>query len=54
MQNRLDGKYIYEYGVMKNHLSKEKCDDWLYRNMSSYSKYVYMHIHKDREKPESA
>lgn len=44
-QKRADGQYIYEYDVMNNHLSKEKCDDWLYKNMGPKSAYVYMHIH---------
>ena len=41
------GEYAYEVQVLKNHLSKEKCDDFLYRNIKSDSDYVYMHTHKE-------
>lgn len=44
-----DGEYAYEMGVLKNHLSKAKCDDFIYRNAGSSSRYVYMHCHKDEE-----
>ncbi len=47
-QKRLDGQYAYEERVIWNHLSKEKCDDWLYRNMKSTSRYVYMHMHNEK------
>jgi len=41
------GLFVYELDVLKNHLSKEKCDNWLYKNMSSNSQYVYMHGHAE-------
>lgn len=40
-----DGKYVYEYDVLKNHLSKEKCDKWLLINATDNSKIIYMHQH---------
>ena len=43
------GQYIYEYRVLKTHLSKEKCDEWLLENMNEHSEYVYLHQHKERE-----
>ena len=43
------GEYAYEVQVLQNHLSKEKCDNWLYANMSGNSEYVYLHCHEDRE-----
>lgn len=43
------GQYCYEKDVILNHLSKEKCDKFLYDNMGNNSKYEYMHIHIDRE-----
>ena len=43
------GQYAYEYRVLKTHLSKEKCDEWLLENMSEHSEYVYMHQHQDRK-----
>lgn len=44
------GQYVYEYRVLKTHLSKEKCDEWLLKNMGNHSKYVYLHQHKEEEK----
>lgn len=43
------GQYVYEYRVLKTHLSKEKCDEWLLENMGEHSEYVYMHQHQDRK-----
>lgn len=43
------GIYPYEYNVLKNHLSKKKCDDFLAENAGIRSKYVYMHGHVERE-----
>lgn len=42
------GQFAYEYRVKNSHLSKKQTDDWLYRNMSSQSEYVYLHCHKER------
>ena len=42
------GIYSYEKDVIKNHLSKQKCDDFLYENMGENSKYIYMHQHEER------
>lgn len=41
------GEYCHEWDVLKNHLSKEKADDWLYRNIGPNSRYVYLHGHVD-------
>lgn len=46
------GEYIYEHRVMKTHLSKEKCDQWLLENMGAHSEYVYIHQHIDKEAEE--
>lgn len=43
------GQYIYEYRVLKTHLSKEQADEWLLENMSENSQYVYLHQHIDKE-----
>ena len=43
------GIYSYEKDVIKNHLSKQKCDEFLYENMGENSKYIYMHQHEERE-----
>jgi len=54
IQQRIEDKkaadptgYIYEYEVLKNHLSKQKADEWLSRNMGPHSQFVYMHCHED-------
>ena len=41
------GEYCHEWDVLKNHLSQEKANDWLYRNMGFKSKYVYLHEHME-------
>ena len=42
------GEYAYERQVVHNHLSKAKCDDFIYRNNRKNGIYVYMHKHKER------
>lgn len=42
------GQYIHEYRVMKTHLSKEQCDEWLLENMGEGSEFVYLHQHQER------
>ena len=59
-EKEVQGIYCYEYKARRNHLSKEACDAWLYTQMGSRSRYVYMHQHvekidnidKEEEKPE--
>lgn len=46
-QKKLSGEYAYEVQVLKNHLSKAKCDDFIYRNIGQNGVYVYMHQHRD-------
>lgn len=41
------GQYIYEYRVLRTHLSKEECDQWLLENIGENSEYVYIHQHKE-------
>ena len=48
-QKKADGMYAYEQQAARNHLSKEKADNWLYQNMKSSSIYIYMHCHQDEE-----
>lgn len=43
------GSYAYEYNVLKNHLSKAKCDDFIVRNAGVESKFIYMHRHVGKE-----
>lgn len=46
------GEYIYEYRVVKTHLSHEQASEWLMENMSAKSEYVFLHGHKDKKKPQ--
>lgn len=46
------GEYAYEVHAMRNHLSKEKCDDFIYRNIGPGGEYVYLHCHVDKEEGE--
>lgn len=41
------GEYAYEKHVLKNHLSKAKCDDFIYRNIGRSGQYVYLHAHEE-------
>ncbi len=41
------GEYAYEVQAMHNHLSKAKCDDFIYRNIGPRGSYVYLHCHED-------
>ena len=45
LDKQIRGDYIYEYKTLQNHLSLSKCNEWLYKNMSSQSQYIYMHQH---------
>ena len=52
IQERIKAKevlnqYIYEYRVLRTHLSKEECDQWLLDNMGENSEYIYMRQHKE-------
>lgn len=42
-----DGIYAYEMDAIKNHLSKEKADEFIYSNIGSNGEYIYMHQHID-------
>lgn len=47
-EKEMNGEYAYEIKVLKNHLSKEKCDAWIYSNAGMTSEYIYMHQHRER------
>lgn len=44
---KAEGIYAYEIQVLKNHLSKKKCDDFLAKNCGPNSLFCYMHCHDD-------
>ena len=51
MQVRMDekianGQYVYEKRVLRTHLSRQQCDEWLSRNKGANSQFVYMHQHE--------
>lgn len=48
-KKKIAGEYAYEIQAEKNHLSKEKCDDFIYRNIGPNGVYVYMHTHRERD-----
>lgn len=48
-EKEANGEYPYEKRVLKTHLSKAKCDDFIYRNIGPRGVYVYMHGHVDKQ-----
>lgn len=48
-QKKESGAYAYELQVTQNHLSKTKCDDFIYRNIGPLGEYVYLHCHVENE-----
>lgn len=48
-QKKENQEYAYEYQVLHNHLSKAKCDDFIYANIGPGGQYVYLHCHQDVE-----
>ena len=56
IQARMDAKlsegvYAYEQRVVRYHMSKEDCDNWLVRNMGRNSEYIYLHCHEEKGEP---
>lgn len=45
-QKEINGEFAYEKSVLYNHLSKQKCDAWIYANADELSEYVYLHQHR--------
>lgn len=43
-----NGEYSYEKEVVKNHLSYEKCNDFIYSNKGPKSEIVYLHFHVEK------
>ena len=46
-QKETDGEYVYESRVVKNHLSKQATDEWIFANATKKSRFVYLHEHED-------
>lgn len=53
------GVYAYEVEAAKNHLSQEQAMDWIYQNIGTKGRYVFLHGHieekedADRGEPET-
>ena len=45
-EKRAAGEYPYELRAIRDHMSKQATDSWLYRNMGPNSQYIYMHQHR--------
>lgn len=45
-QKQKAGQYAYERKVLYNHLSKERCDNWISQNIGPTGQYIYMHQHR--------
>lgn len=48
-EKEINGEYIYEYRSLKTHLSKEKADNFIYKNIGTNGRYVYMHRSKGED-----
>lgn len=46
-EKEANGEFVYERRVLRTHLSKAKCDNFIYSNIGSRGQYVYMHTHRD-------
>lgn len=46
------GQYCYELNVANRHLSHEQASEFLMQNMGKHSNYVFLHQHKDKERPQ--
>lgn len=44
-EKKANGEFVYERRVLGTHLSKAKCDDFIYRNIGANGEYVYLHGH---------
>ncbi len=45
-----NGEFAYEHRAKLNHLSKARCDAWIYANIGDTGEYIYMHQHQDRQR----
>lgn len=52
-EKKAAGIFAYEIEAAKNHLSKEKADEWLSKNAPLDAEIVYMHQHIDKEEKNS-
>lgn len=45
LNKKLNGQYIYEYRVIKTHLSLQNASEWLMNNIGKNGKYEFIHEH---------
>lgn len=45
-EKEASGQYVYEYQVLRNHLSKAKADEFIIANAGENSRFVYLHGHE--------
>lgn len=50
-EKRMAGEFAYEEQALRNHLSAEKCTEFLLKNMRANGISVPMHVHVDKEAP---
>lgn len=48
------GEFAYEAAARENHMSEEQAMAWLRENMGPNSRYVLLHQHEDRGRPQAA
>lgn len=48
---KAEGLFAYEQRVLKYHMSKEDCDNWLVRMSGPNSEFMYLHCHEERGEP---
>ena len=41
------GEFVYEYRVLRFHLSKEACENFVYKNIGPGGEYVFLHGHEE-------
>ena len=46
-EKKVNGEYIYEKRVLRDHMSEQDAIDWVYGNMRPDSTYVWLHCHKE-------
>ena len=49
-EKKANGEFVYERRVLGTHLSKAKCDDFIYRDIGPTGEYVYLHGHVEEGK----
>lgn len=45
-EKQSSGEFCYEYQALNNHLSREKAEDFIYKNIGSNGEYVFLHQHE--------